>query len=207
MATSGSSPKAAISPCGNRYLGIKIRTGSSTKLLRDFLQGKFPEGKAMEVVVGDEPVAWVMETTTADRILLVGDATHHTDSITGRGILNAMRIGTIAGEVVAKAIVAGDVTKAGLKEYEDRWRAAIGMNLERSYEYKESFIKLHDEDLNKLLGPLATEDISKMDMRGVLRGCSKCAHLVLRPYVLVVSILVVSRKLHLSVVRHYDVPH
>lgn len=136
----------------------------------------------MEVVVGDEPVAWVMETTTADRILLVGDATHHTDSITGRGILNAMRIGTIAGEVVAKAIVAGDVTKAGLKEYEDRWRAAIGMNLERSYEYKESFIKLHDEDLNKLLGPLATEDISKMDMRGVLRGvfkmCPFCAQAI-----------------------------
>ena len=73
----------------------------------------------------------------------------------------------------AKAIVAGDVTKAGLKEYEDRWRAAIGMNLERSYEYKEFFIKLHDEGLDKLLGPMATEDISKMGMRGVLRVMSK----------------------------------
>ena len=71
--------------------------------------------------------------------------------------------------MAAKAIAAGDVTKAGLKEYEDRWRAAISMNLERSYEYKEFLLKLTDEDLNKLLGPLAAEDISKMDLRGMIR--------------------------------------
>jgi digeranylgeranylglycerophospholipid reductase len=110
-----------------------------------------------------------METTTVDGVMLVGDAAHHTDAITGGGILNAMRAGVIAGEVAAKAIASGDVTKAGLKEYEDRWRAAMSGNLERSYVYKEFFIKLTDEDLNKLLGSLAAEDISEMDLRGMVR--------------------------------------
>jgi digeranylgeranylglycerophospholipid reductase len=154
---------------GIGIVGSKSEPGLPTKLITNFVQERFPKGKAVEMVVGGAPVAGVMETTTADGVMLVGDAAHHTDALTGGGILNAMRAGVIAGKVAAKAIAAGDVTKAGLKEYEDRWRAAISMNLERSYEYKEFLLKLTDEDLNKLLGPLAAEDISKMDLRGMIR--------------------------------------
>jgi digeranylgeranylglycerophospholipid reductase len=56
-----------------------------------------------------------------------------------------------------------------LKEYEDRWRDDIGCHLNRSYEFKEFFVKLTDDDLNKLIGSLKKEDISKMDLRGMLR--------------------------------------
>ena len=154
---------------GIGIVGSKSEPGLPTKLITNFVQERFPKGNAVEMVVGGVPVAGVMETTTADGVMLVGDAAHHTDALTGGGILNAMRAGVIAGKVAAKAIAAGDVTKAGLKEYEDRWRAAISMNLERSYEYKEFLLKLTDEDLNKLLGPLAAEDISKMDLRGMIR--------------------------------------
>jgi digeranylgeranylglycerophospholipid reductase len=80
-----------------------------------------------------------------------------------------MQAGIIAGEVAAKALAAGDLSKAGLKEYEDRWRADIGRHLARSYEFKEFFVKLTDKDLNDLIGSLAKEDISKMDLRGMLR--------------------------------------
>ncbi len=154
---------------GIGILGSKSEPGLPTKLITNFIREKFPKGKVVEMVVGGDPVAGVMETTTVDGVMLVGDAARHTDAITGGGILNAMRAGAIAGEVAAKAVAVGDVTKAGLKEYEDRWRAAMSRNLERSYEYKEFFIRLTDEDLNKLLGSLATEDISEMDLRGMLR--------------------------------------
>jgi len=80
-----------------------------------------------------------------------------------------MQAGIIAGEVAAKAISSGDVSREGLKEYEDRWRSDIGKGLARSYEFKEFFVKLTDEDLNQLIGSLKREDIAKMDLRGMLR--------------------------------------
>ena len=101
--------------------------------------------------------------------MLVGDAARQTDPLTGGGILNAMEAGIIAGEVAAKAIASGNVSRAGLKEYEDRWREGIGRHLARSLEFKEFFVKLTDKDLNLLIGSLAKEDISKMDLPAMLR--------------------------------------
>jgi digeranylgeranylglycerophospholipid reductase len=66
-------------------------------------------------------------------------------------------------------LAAVDVGRAGLKEYEDPWRATIGKHISRSFEYKEFFVKLTDKDLNQLIGSLKGEDISKMDLRGMLR--------------------------------------
>jgi digeranylgeranylglycerophospholipid reductase len=101
--------------------------------------------------------------------MLVGDAARQSDPLTGGGILNAMQAGIIAGEVAATALAAGNVSKSGLKDYEDRWREDIGKLLARSYDFKEFFVKLSDNDLNQLLGSLKKEDISKMDLRGMLR--------------------------------------
>jgi digeranylgeranylglycerophospholipid reductase len=101
--------------------------------------------------------------------MLVGDAAHQTDPLTGGGILNAMKAGIIAGEVTVKAVSAGNFRKAGLKEYENRWRADLGKHIARSYEFKEFFVKLKDNDFNQLFVSLKNEDISNMDLRGVLR--------------------------------------
>jgi len=154
---------------GIGILGSKSKPGAPLRLLREFVDRRIPNGRIVEMVVGGDPVAGVIDTTTADGIMLVGDAARQSDPLTGGGILNAMKAGVIAGEVAAKAISAGDVSIAGLKEYEDRWRADIGKHLAKSYEYKEFFVKLTDEDLNQLLGSLAAEDIAKMDLRGMLR--------------------------------------
>ena len=133
------------------------------------MKSHFPNGKVVEMVAGGDPSSGVIKSATADGIMLVGDAAHQTDPITGGGILNAMKAGIISGEVAAKAISSGDVSIAGLKEYEDLWRSDIGKHIARSYQYKEFFVKLTDKDLNQLIGSLKTEDISKMDLRAMLR--------------------------------------
>lgn len=149
--------------------GSKSGPGVPVRLLKEFMKSRFPNGKVVEMVAGGDPSSGVIESATADGIMLVGDAAHQTDPITGGGILNAMKAGIIAGEVAARAISSGSLSKAGLKEYEDRWRADIGKHIARSYEYKEFFVKLTDNDLNLLIGSLKNEDISKMDLRGMLR--------------------------------------
>jgi len=71
--------------------------------------------------------------------------------------------------VAAKAIAAGNVRRSGLQEYENRWREDIGKTLAKSLQLKEFFVKLEDKDLNQLIGSLAKEDITKMDLPGMLR--------------------------------------
>ncbi len=149
--------------------GTRSRPGEPVRLLREFMKTHFPNGKVVEMVVGGDPCSGPIESTTADGVMLVGDAARQTDPLTGGGILSAMEAGIIAGEVAAKALAAGSVRRAGLKEYEDRWRESIGRHLARSLEFKEFFVKLTDKDLNMLIGSLAKEDISKMDLPGMLR--------------------------------------
>ena len=133
------------------------------------MKSRFPNGKVVEMVVGGDPCSGPIDCAIADGVMLVGDAAHQTDPLTGGGILNAMKAGIIAGEVAAKAITAGNVHRAGLQEYEDRWRDDFGKVIARSFQLKEFFVKLTDKDMNQLIGSLAKEDISKMDLPGMLR--------------------------------------
>ncbi len=154
---------------GLGVLGSRCKPGEAIRLLREFTKTQFPNGKIVEMVVGGDPCSGPIESTTADGMMLVGDAARQTDPLTGGGILNAMQAGVIAAEVAAKAIASGNVRKDGLKEYEDRWRESIGKHLSRSLEFKEFFVKLTDKDLDMLIGSLAKEDMSKMDLQGLLR--------------------------------------
>lgn len=149
--------------------GSKSSSGEPVRLLKQFMKSHFPNGTVVEMVAGGVPSSGLIDSATADGIMLVGDAAHQSDPLTGGGILNAMKAGIISGKVAAKAISSGDVSEAGLKEYEDRWRADIGEYIAKSYEYKNSFIKLTDNDINQLIGSLKDEDISKFDLRGMLR--------------------------------------
>jgi digeranylgeranylglycerophospholipid reductase len=154
---------------GLGILGSKSKPGEAVRLLTEFVKRRYPEGKVVEMVVGGDPCSGPIESTTADGVMLVGDAARQTDALTGGGILNAMQAGIIAGEVATNALAAGDVSRAGLREYETRWRETLGKHLARSFEFKEFFIRLADEDLNQLIGSLRNEDVSNMDLRAVLR--------------------------------------
>ena len=154
---------------GLGMLGSRSKPGEATRLLKEFMKSHFPNGKVVEMVVGGDPCADLIESATADGVILVGDAAHQSDPLTGGGILNAMQAGIIAGEVASKALASGNVRRAGLKEYEDRWREDIGRHIARGFELKEFFVKLTDKELNQLFGSLAKEDISKMDLPGMLR--------------------------------------
>jgi digeranylgeranylglycerophospholipid reductase len=154
---------------GLGILGSRSRPGEATRLLMQFLKSHYPSGKVLEMVVGGDPCSGPIESATADGVMLVGDAARQTDPLTGGGILTAMQAGIIAGEVAAKALASCNVSRQGLQEYEDRWREYIGRHLARSFEFKEFFVKLTDKDLNQLIGSLKNEDISKLELRGMLR--------------------------------------
>jgi geranylgeranyl reductase family protein len=75
------------------------------------------------------PLAGPLPRTSADRVLVCGDAGGFVNAYTGEGIYYAMVSGQHAGEVAADAVVVGDCSAARLADYERQWRAEIGEEL------------------------------------------------------------------------------
>jgi len=162
-----------IANVGLGVLGSKSKPGEPLRLLREFVKSHMPDGRIIEMDVGGVPVAPQLDTMVANGVMLVGDAAHHSDPLTGGGIINGMISGDLAGRIAAKAISSGDVSRSGLKTYDDQWKDLMGKQLQRHYELKEFFVKLTDDDLNALLHSLIKEDTSKMDLRAMLRALLK----------------------------------
>ncbi len=164
-----------IFPKGGRLanVGIGIQgtqsgPGEPLMLLERFMHSRMPRAEILQMMAGGIPTSGPINNTTSDGIMLVGDAAHQSDPLTGGGIINAMRAGIMAGETAGKAASSGDVSAVALKEYEDRWRSSLGKQINKRYRAKNLFLKLTDDDLNHMIGSLNGMDISRMNTRGLL---------------------------------------
>ncbi len=153
---------------GIGILGSKSGKIRALSLLTKFIETSLPHGKIVEMVVGGVPVSGPIEKTIADGLMLVGDAARQSDPLTGGGITNAMDAGKIAGEVCIKAKEKEDYSVKTLKEYEDRWRATIGKEIERSLKVKNLMINLNDDQLNQLAHSLDGVDARNMELPKLL---------------------------------------
>jgi len=159
----------SIANVGIGILGSKADSGMPIRLLREFMKKNFPEGKVLEMMVGGVPVSGPIETTTADGVILVGDAARQSDPITGGGIINAMRTGVMAGEIAADLVPKGEVDKESFQVYEKRWRETIGKQISRNFAVKEFFVDLTDDDLNRLTHSLDGVNVAELDLKGLLK--------------------------------------
>lgn len=156
---------------GNRTGKFKLRP---IDYLNNFMEKYMPEGKILEIVMGGVPVSGSIKKTSANGLILVGDAARQSDPITGGGILNAMDAGKIAGEAAFKAISAGDVSEKKLGElYEKRWRETVGRDIDMSLIVKNCFIKLDDNELNALAHSLKCIKFERMRLFDLLQALFK----------------------------------
>ncbi|MBN2488143.1 MAG: NAD(P)/FAD-dependent oxidoreductase [Methanosarcinaceae archaeon] len=158
---------------GIGILGSKSGKHRAITLLSDFIKEQMPDARIIEMVVGGVPVKGTIERTIANGLMLVGDAARQSDPITGGGIINSMDAGKIAGEVAAKAIAAGDVSTKALNDYEKRWRATIGREIDSSLMVKNTFVKFTDEDLNSLAYSLKNVNFTSMRLMDLLYALFK----------------------------------
>jgi digeranylgeranylglycerophospholipid reductase len=142
--------------------------------LNTFLEKKFPNARIVEMIFGGVPVSGSIEKTSANGLMLIGDAARQSDPVTGGGILNAMDAGKMAGEAAFAAISAGDVSLEKLEDvYEKRWRATTGHALDLSLIVKNCFIDLTDEDLNSLAHSLKDVKFERMRLLDLLHALFK----------------------------------
>lgn len=142
--------------------------------LNTFLEKKFPNVRIVEMIFGGVPVSGSIEKTSANGLMLIGDAARQSDPVTGGGILNAMDAGRMAGEAAFAAISAGDVSLEKLEDvYEKRWRATTGHAIDLSLIVKNCFIDLTDENLNSLAHSLKDVKFERMRLLDLLYALFK----------------------------------
>jgi digeranylgeranylglycerophospholipid reductase len=86
-----------------------------------------------------------------DGILGVGDAIGQASSLLGEGIRWAIHAGKMAGEIAAGAIEKGDVSRAGLAEFERVWVKRHGKDLRLAHKINERISGWDDQKWNERL--------------------------------------------------------
>ena len=114
---------------------IKDDEGKEIEVNLDkFIEREYPDVSILTTVCGGVPCPKPMRNPIADGLLLVGDAAHQINPMTGGGIASGMRGGQIAGEVAIKALKNKNKVK----------------DLSPVYNYAYS-LKVTDESIQKIL--------------------------------------------------------
>ena len=92
--------------------------------------------------------------------MLVGDAAHQTNPMTGGGISSGMKAGAIAGKIAAEGIKKNKFDKDFLSKYSKLMFKEFGNRYTKLYRIKETINKLTDSDLNEI-----AEKVSKVPIK------------------------------------------
>ncbi|MBD3376693.1 geranylgeranyl reductase family protein [candidate division KSB1 bacterium] len=144
-----------IFPKGNRVANVGLGISgeytekSPMEYLDQFLT-KFPNVSALTTTIGSVPCSLPLEKVVADGFMIVGDAAHHANPMTGGGIINGMIGGKIAGEIAGKSIKENDRSERRLSEYSKTFNKIEGNKLKKFYRIKKVIYKFSDQELNQI---------------------------------------------------------
>jgi len=137
------------------------------KFLDEFLAWKYPKASVLTTVVGGIPIDKTVKQMVMDGLMLVGDAAHTVNPVTGGGIVPGMRSGLLAAETAVKALHNGGPVRKNLAAYEKEWYKIGGKNHERFYRIKETIFRFTDDDLNRIadgISAVPTDDRSLLKL-------------------------------------------
>ncbi len=148
--------------------GVQEKNGRYAQdYLDDFVERNFPGASILSLVVGGIPVGGTLKQIVDNGIMLVGDAAHQAEPITGGGINLAMVGGDMAATVAAEAIAKGDWSKKALQPYAKRWNKEHGRSHKAMKSLRHMALKISDERIDSLIGladELPLEEMSTFDI-------------------------------------------
>ena len=148
---------AWIFPKGNKTANVGLGINGlyseeklAVDMLEKFVKENFPETTMVNSAAGGVAATTSLKQLVSDNFIVIGDAAHMTNALTGGGIASALAAGKMAGEQAREASLAGDTSQNMLKGFEKEWHRTIGKDYRRMYRLKEAMLKLNDQDFNKL---------------------------------------------------------
>jgi len=158
--------------CANIGIGISGKFSkhkSAKKYLDEFIKRKFPNVSILTIVSGGVPCSKPIREPIANGIMLVGDAAHQINPMTGGGIASGMRGGQIAGETAVKALGFNDFSKEYLNSYSKKMFKVFGKNHDRFYRIKETVNQLTDDDLNYIANQVSKIPENKRTITSIFK--------------------------------------
>lgn len=114
--------KSKVINLGSGVLTPKLGEKNMYDLSMEYKRRLFPDAKLLEVHGGAVPVSGNLLEYVADRFVLCGDAAHHTNPLTGGGIISGILGGELASKWIDSGFKAGNLSKEFLIQYrEDCW--------------------------------------------------------------------------------------
>ncbi len=146
-----------IFPKGNRTANVGIGISgehagrrSALSYLKDFVDERFPGKPVLSTLCGGVPCSLTRKNISGNGFMLVGDAAHQVNPISGGGIVSGMYAGMIAGRVAAAAAKENNFSAKRLVEYDMEWDSSIGKDHARFYKIKDAIFDFSDDQFNKL---------------------------------------------------------
>ncbi|MEX0737057.1 MAG: hypothetical protein WD182_06410, partial [Bacteroidota bacterium] len=154
----------------NVGIGISVELAkqkSAVRYLEEFVDRMYPRAAILTRIAGGVPCAKTCDEVVKNNVLLVGDAAHQVNPVSGGGIISGMIGGMIAGQVAAEAVQKHDL--AHLVEYGKRWQKRLGWRHEVFYRIKEAISDFSDETLNNLCESGSRLPDEKRTVGGIFR--------------------------------------
>ena len=158
----------------NVGLGV-IRNVAPEKITaRDYLdrwvEEKFPCAGCLREAAGGVIIGKTLYSISSDGVILVGDAAHQINPLSGAGISSGMRAGWMGGGILAEQIAAGDTSARALKRYDAMWKRTLGDLQESHLKLAEVVLNMKDEQFNRLAGELSQLPEKKRTMYAAVSG-------------------------------------
>lgn len=159
---------------GRARIGLAGREGIPSRFAR-FME-EHGGGSRCHLVTGTIPLG-VMPRTYGHGTLFIGDAAGFPKPTSGGGVYTGIRSAIHAAETAYRACRAGDAGDDILRDYESRWRAELGKELDLGFRLFEARRRLAPEELDRLVRTLGDPALKAeilaygdMDKPGILLG-------------------------------------
>ncbi|MBN2355054.1 NAD(P)/FAD-dependent oxidoreductase [candidate division KSB1 bacterium] len=140
------------------------------ELLEDFLRQHYPHAAILTRVAGGVPCALPVSAMVANGLMIVGDAAHQVNPLTGGGIVSSMAAAQMAGRIAAEAIAKRDVSAKALSAYEKEWRRQEGKKMAMYYRLKQFVFDLDDDAFNHIANTVLKLEPKKRTMVNIFKA-------------------------------------
>jgi len=141
--------------------------------LERFIGLHYPHSSVLAVISGGIPVTGALKSLVRNGFLVVGDAAHQADPLTGGGICLGMTAADMAMRAAVPALQAGDVSAARLIGYEKAWQQRFGAMHQALYRLRHIISHLNQERLDALVGQAAALPLDHMSLAQIMLALLK----------------------------------
>jgi len=146
-----------VFPKGEGFANIGIgvsgkysKEKSAKQYIDEFMEKFYPSATIHTTMCGGVPCAKPLKEPISEGLMLVGDAAHFVNPMTGGGIAAAMKSGMFAGRIASDSIKNNDTSVKFLNKYIKLCNKDFMSRHNRIYAVKETIQKLSDEELNSI---------------------------------------------------------